>query len=639
MPTYSYLSRIASVIRLGALVRVLAFWTGWFVLARLLFLLYEGRQARSLDASLLAGLWAHGLRMDLSAAAYLTIIPWLLLVFLGQAGPRTLQRVMTLYFGLALAFTSLVTVADLQLFVAWRFRLDASLIQFLRTPGEALASSASSPWIRLTLLLIALFAGTWRLSWAYVIRPLGNEAPAGLRSALVTAALGTLLLIPIRGGLQWTPMNPSFAYFSNNDFANQAALNASWHFVHATVAAAQEPAQNPYRMLAPSEARAVVDSMFRTAAGRQTPLLRIARPNIILIVWESLTSKVVARLGGVPGVTPQFERLTHHGILFDSLFASAGRTPQGMVALLSAFPALPHQEILDLPRVAATLPMLGKSLGDAGWRSSFYYGGELEFANLRSYTSLGRYGRVVSVGDFLTRDRNSKWGAHDHVVLRRALDDLSREARPFFSTVLTLSSHEPFEVPETPTFPGTSEDTLFLNAHHYTDASIGAFIDAAQRQPWWDSTLVVIVADHGSPRPAPDPIADERVPDRYHIPMLWLGGALALRDTVIHTVGSQMDVAPTVLAQLGQDGNAFAWGKDLSARDARGFAYFAYHDGFAFIDSRGWVVYDELAHRTVQSGGHAVADQQRLGSAMLQASFDDLLTRRRYPARGATAGR
>ncbi|MFN8574451.1 MAG: LTA synthase family protein [Gemmatimonadaceae bacterium] len=638
MPIHSHQSRFDSVTRLGLLLRVLVFWTGWFVVARLIFLCYEWRQARTLNLPLFAGLWLHGLRMDLSTAAYLTVVPWLLLVMFGHAKPETLRRAMIGYFALALAFTSLVTVADLQLFVEWRYRLDSTLIHFLRTPDEALASSASAPWISLSFLLLGLIAASVGLARTTLLRSIESGPRTGLGTALVTLALGTTLIIPIRGGLQWTPMNPSFAYFSNNDFANQAALNASWHFAHATLEAAHEPTSNPYQMLAPTEARAVVDSMLKTVAAPRTRLLRVQRPNIILIVWESLTAKVVTRLGGTSGVTPQFDRLTHSGIFFDSLFASAGRTPQGIVALLSAFPAQPHQQILELPRAVATLPMLGKSLGADGWHTSFYYGGELEFANLQSYASLGRFSRVVSENDFASRDRNSKWGAHDHVVLGRALDDMATDPRPFFSTVLTLSSHEPFDVPEAPAFSGTSEDTLFMNAHHYTDASIGSFINAARQQPWWDSTLVIIVADHGSPRPVPDPIVDERVPDRYHIPMLWLGGALAVQDTVIHTVGSQLDVSPTLLAQLGRTSSEYTWGKDIMTQNDGGFAYFAYHDGFAFIDARGWMVYDELAHTTVQSGGRVGVTQQRRGSAMLQASFDEFLSRWRSPTRSVTAG-
>ena len=617
----------SSIMRVRLLLRVLVFWTGWFAVARLLCLLYEWRLTRTLDLPLIAGVWGHGLRIDLSAAAYLTLIPWLVLIAPCDTGPKLLRRVFGVYFALALTITSLITVADLQLFVEWRYRLDSTLIHFLRTPDEALASSASAPWVMLGCLLVVLIATSLVAARRFFAPALPTTSLGGPVAAMLPFALGLTLIVPIRGGLQWTPLNPSFAYFSNNDFANQSALNASWHFAHATLNAAQEPSTNPYVTLPHAEARALVDSLLSPTGVPFRSLLRIQRPNIVLIVWESLTAKVVARLGGLPSVTPVFDSLTHDGILFDSLFASAGRTPQGLVALLSAYPAQPHQQVLDTPHVLNSLPTLSKSLGSAGWHTSFYYGGELEFANIKAYTTLGRFGRIVGEDAFLASQRNSKWGAHDHVVLARAAHDLANEPRPFFTTVLTLSSHEPFDVPEAPAFQGTTEDTLFMNAHHYTDRSVGAFIAMARKQSWWDSTLIIVIADHGSPRPVPDPIVDEPVPDRYHIPMLWLGGAIAVRDTVIHTVGSQVDVTPTLLGQLGRPVHEYRWGKNLLERPDDGFAYFAYHDGFTYLDSRGWVVYDELARKTVQSGGRADPSHQRRGAAMLQLSFDDFLAR------------
>jgi arylsulfatase A-like enzyme len=607
-------------------VRIFAFWTAWFAVARALFLAYEWRQTRTLDLRLLTGLWTHGVPMDLAAAAYLTIVPWLLMVLLGRARPHVIRRALAAYFALTIATAALITVSDLQLFIEWRYRLDGTLIHFLSTPDEALASSASAPWVSLSCILVVLTAVSFLAAYRWLLRPPVALTPIGWGGALIPVALGVTLVVPVPRALPWGQLHAESAPFSANEFANEAALNATWHFAHATLRAMADPTDNPYAVLAPTDARAVVDSLLQPAHARRRSLLRIRRPNVVLIVWESLTAKVVERLGGARGVTPQFDRLTHDGVLFDSIFASAGRTAPGLVALLSGFPAPPHEQILHALHKVTSLPMLSVLLQAAGYGTSFSYGGDLGFANLRAYTDAGRFQRVLSEEAFPSRERSSKWGVPDHVVFGRVLADLAQERRPFFATVATLSSHEPFDVPVPPVFPGADDDTLFLNAHHYTDASLGAFIDAARRQPWWDSTLVIIVADHGSPRPVPPLVADEPAPDRYHIPMLWLGGALAVRDTVIHTVGSQVDLAPTLLAQLGQPADPFRWGKNLLA-SGNGFAYFAYHDGFGFVDPHGWVIYDELAHRATGSEGYGSARLEREGEAMLQTSFADYLSR------------
>jgi len=628
------------------LLRIFLFWVTWFVVARLIFLGYEWPLTRTLEAPLLTGLWLRGMRLDLSAAAWLTVIPWIAIAWRSARRADQCQRFLTGYLAVAILATSLITVADLQLFVEWRYRLDATLIHFLRTPDEALASSASAPWLPLGTILILLITTSWLAARVILARPLtdvtvgrapSDGVPRSVPMAWRPLVLGAALLVPLRGGVQGAPLSPRYAAFSSNDFANQAALNATWHFAHAALRDARQPLGNPYREMPAAEAQRLTDSLLAPSAvavpNGGSPLLRIAHPNVLLITWESLTAKLVGRLGGVPGVTPQLDRLSHDGILFDSLFASAGRTAQALVAVLGSYPAQPHQQVLDLPQVVASLPVLSRALEQGGYHSAFYYGGDLEFSNFRTLTTHAGFTRVVDQDAFAPDDRRSRWGVPDGLVLQRTLSDLASLPRPFFTQVLTLSSHEPFDVPEAPAFAGGGDDTLFMNAHHYSDASVGAFIGAARQQPWWDSTLVIIVADHGSPRPVPDSIVNERIPDRYRIPMLWLGGALAVRDTVIHTVASQLDLTPTLLTLVGQERAAldFRWGKNILARRDGGFAYFPYHDGFAYIDAAGWLVYDELAGKIVQAGGAGGARHQRFGSALLQAAYDDFLARRGTP--------
>ncbi|MBX6333696.1 MAG: LTA synthase family protein, partial [Gemmatimonadaceae bacterium] len=409
-----------------------------------------------------------------------------------------------------------------------------------------------------------------------------------------------VLIVPIRGGLQWTPLNQSSVYFTHDDFANQAALNVGWNFFHSLTTSRALARTNPYTELGAAESAQVLDSLMHATDSTAPHLLRVPRPNVILIIWESLTAKVVGRLGGVPGVTPCLDSLTHEGVFFDHLYASGDRSAKGLVAILSGEPTLPHLQIMNTPNKAATLPMLARDFDAAGYTTSFYYGGELEFANIKSYVIAGRFQRITGESAFDPKDRNSKWGAHDHVVLQRLLDDTRAMPRPFFSTLFTLSSHEPFEVPMAPVFPGADERSKFLNAHAYTDRSIGAFIRAAQREPWWDSTLVVIVADHGHVIPRLPPRDGMPIAMQYHIPMLWLGGALAVRDTVVTRVGAQTDLAPTLLAQLGLPHAAYRWGRNLLAADATSFASFSYLDGFGVVDERGGVVYDAVRRQVTQ---------------------------------------
>lgn len=600
-------------------------WVGLFIVTRVLFLAYEHTHATRLDARTLIGILVHGLRMDLSAAAYLTVLPVLVLAVTAAGPPALTRRIILSYTLVALGVVALLTTVDLGIFDAWGIRLDATPLQYLNTPHEMIVSAESSPIARLAGILVLLtLLGLW--GYRRLIAPhLEALGRAGWPAAAGLLALTPLLIIPIRGGLQWTPLNQSSVYFSEHEFANQAALNVGWNFFHSLTTAGALERTNPYTELGAAEARHVLDSLRAAPRTPSRALLRLERPNIVLIIWESATAKVFRRLGGLPNVTPHFDTLAHEGILFTAIYASADRSAQGLTALLSGFPAQPHRQIMNTPAKAAKLPTLIRDLGRAGYATSFYYGGELEFANIKSYLLSSGVQRLIGEDAFPRADRNSKWGAHDHVVLGRLLADVPQLPRPFFTTLFTLSSHEPFEIPMRPAFPGRDVAHEFLSAHAYTDRSIGEFVRAAQRQPWWDSTLVIIVADHGHLEPRLTPAGAMPAAALYHIPMLWLGGALATRDTVITRIGSQTDLAPTLLAQLGLPHTQYRWGGDLLAPGTPAFAYFAYRDGFGFVDARGGVVYDVLGGRIMERTGSAGAAEVRAGLAYLRLSYQAYL--------------
>jgi phosphoglycerol transferase MdoB-like AlkP superfamily enzyme len=614
--------------KLRFLLRYIAFWFLYFSLLRIAFLAYHSSETASLSAGTIGGLLLRGARMDISAASYVSLVPVILLAFAPIFPARALALVLRVYTCLAIFLAALLATVDLELFSKWGSRVDSTLLPYFRTPREAAASAGSSPIALLALILIVLVAaGVWGYR-RFIQRHVG-EATGGIltRTVLPLLLTGVLLLVPIRGGVQWTPLNPSSTYFSHSDFANQAGLNVAWNFLHSLTLRDYRTA-NPYAAAIPqAEARLLVDSLLHTTDSTTHHLLKVPRPNIILIIWESATAKVVKRLGGLPGITTHFDSLSHSGILFDAIYASGNRSAKGLAAVLSGWPAQSNAPILSSPARAARLPGLASDLAHAGYHTAFYYGGELEFADFKSYLVAHGFDHIVGEQDFDRKDWSSKWGAHDHVVLGRLLSDTRAAKRPFFTTLFTLSSHEPYDVPMAPAIQGTSEQAHFLNALVYTDRSIGAFVAQASREPWWDSTLVIIIADHGHPLPKLPAPPGEVASQLYHIPMLWLGGALATRDTVITVVGSQVDVAPTLLAQLGLPHAGYKWGKNLLAADVQPFAFFSYLDGFGWVDARGRLVYSYNTHQIMQRTPGADERAVRAGEAYQRLSYQDFLGR------------
>ena len=154
--------------------------------------------------------------------------------------------------------------------------------------------------------------------------------------------------------------------------------------------------------------------------------------------------------------------------------------------------------IMKLPRKSATLPSLARSLGREGYRSVFMYGGDLNFTNQASFMYSTGWEELIWQKDMQLDAPTSKWGYADDVVVDLFGDEveaLGREEQPFLAGLLTLSSHEPFEV------PFAKFDDKLLNAMAFSDAQIGRLIDRLRESPVWDNLLVVLVADHGYPYP------------------------------------------------------------------------------------------------------------------------------------------
>jgi phosphoglycerol transferase MdoB-like AlkP superfamily enzyme len=595
-------------------------------------LLYHGAASRLLSAGTLAGTFLYGLRLDASAAAYLSLVPFLLFVLGSLWGPRfPLGRAVGGYTAVMGTVMSLLIIIDLELYRTWGFRLDDTPLQYLSSPGEMAASAGSSPvW-----LLLLLFGGLLGSSW-WLYHQLLGTLPAlppwfGRRRAAFAGLLyASLLIVPLRGGTQQIPLNQSDVYFSPVPFANHAAINAPWNLVSALLL--RTDARPPATFMADSTAQRLVAPLYPLAVGAAAPvdssssILAEARPNILFIILESFTAKLVASTGGERGVTPVLDSLARTGVLFNQIYAAGDRSQKGLVSLLSGYPNQPTTSIIKFPRKTEKLPHLCQELTAAGYSSHYYYGGELAFANMKSYLRTAGYQKLTEREDFKPADQNSKWGAHDHVLFNRILDDLRQQPQPFFVTAFTLSSHEPFEVPMKTKFPGTDEPTLFRNSVYYTDASLGKFLLEAQKQPWYAHTLLVLVADHGHALPG---YSTNDAPAKFHIPLVLAGGALRpeARGRIVSTIGSQTDVAATLLRQLRLPAQKYIWSRDLLATGTKPFAYYCYTDGLGAVSPAGTVTFDNVGRRVMIHQPLVPASQLTLGQAMQQLTLEDFTRR------------
>ncbi len=349
-----------------------------------------------------------------------------------------------------------------------------------------------------------------------------------------------------------------------------------------------------------------------------------------MVIIESFSADLIESLGGLSNVTPNFELLIQNGLSFQNFYASGNRTYTSLPAIINGYPSLPADRVIKYNYIFSKFPSLAHTFNENGYHSSFYYGGETEFANIRSLILESGFDTIIDQRYFDDALKNSKWGAHDHVVFERILKDIEQYPEPFFTTILTLSNHEPFEIPSEPVFKNDDNPKRLLikNSAAYTDQSIGTFISKASKRDWFDNTIFIFTADHGHYY-AKHRI-NKKFPAMYHIPLVIYSNLL--KDSYVGTkntkFSSQIDIPAILFSQLHFNYSNFNWSKNVLNKFQNDFAYYVFVDGFGWLTKDNITVYDNLAGQIIyNSGDEAYIDESLInGKAYLQSLYQEFLS-------------
>lgn len=627
----------------------LVYWLSYFLFFRITFLLYHKGLTAELGSATIGGVLWNGLLADFLFSASLCLFPALLFLlwhFLphslsGRAGRATssagfISFALQLYTGFCLVFFTILCSADLELFRIWGYRIDDSPLLYLSTPTEMLFSLGGSPvWLLFILnLLINLFFG---LLYSRLLHPYSLRIQHSFRQSLPASVFSVaifLLILPLWKETTLISLKPDSSYFSDKLFANQATINVPWNFFYALGNDGEHT--NPYQYFQPSLADSLLNTLYGKRKDESKKVLNTAQaqPNVMLIILESFTAKVSRHTGRHQGVMPHFDRLAEEGLLFTQLYASGDRSDKGLVALLSGYPAQPSSPLLATPEKAASLPHLNQAFEKAGYHTAFYYGGKLAFANLQDYLQKANYHQLIAGNYFQDAQPKARWGAHDEVVLKKIWDDIQawdnkraeRQAdkQAFFKVLFTLSSHEPFDIPGKSYFGKKGSTARYLSALHYTDSLVGHFIDKAKKEPWYQNTLFIIVGDHGHTYPGNSRVYEQ---EKFHIPMLWIGGALKHSPEHISKTMSQTDLAASLLQQLGLSAEAFPWSKNILNSRQAGFAHYFFYDGVGLVTDSSYLSFDHKGKMLIEQEGSSGLKELDYAKAYLQKSYGDYLNK------------
>lgn len=605
-------------------------WALSGIASKLLFLSVHHSFIGTADAVDWCAVIAHGFILDIAIAGYLTIIPGLLLIISAWYQGKPLQWLLRMYFLVTTFLTALAYVANIGLYGYWGFPLDNTPLLYIKTsPGDALASMTLWQLILAAVSLIVITALQYIVFECGVVRNVVSDCKPqasgsqsfSLRSSFYTSValllLTAALILPIRGGFGTGTNHTGTVYYSTNTRLNHAAVNPVFSFIESVLH--QQDIGGQYRFMDDDAATILFNQMVFTEQRGDSAAVRLKEQenvNVIVIMLESFSKYIMAEGGHVKGVTPRLDRFTHEGIYFNNIYTSSTRTDRAIVAILSGLPAQPSMSIMDMPNKSTTLPSLARTLGNAGYDTHFYYGGDTNYSNMRSYLVGTGFQHVTEDSDFPVTEKRSKWGMPDGPVYDRILADIVREQsddKPFLKVMMTESSHEPFDVPYS---SGFKEEEL--NAFAYADHCLGDFIDQLRQEHSWQHTLVVIVPDHMGAWPHD---IDNYQLWRYETPLIMLGGVVE-RAQQVDALGSQTDIPATVLALLGHKHDDFLFSKDLLDSRAPRFAFFSFSDVMGIVTDSAAVIYDDIARKTIPLRGTDITATEQQGKAYLQKLYD-----------------
>jgi phosphoglycerol transferase MdoB-like AlkP superfamily enzyme len=534
-----------------------------------------------------------GLVNDLVTSLYVVtpLVLYLLLVPDRWHRSRISQALLATGFAATLCVLIYIAAAEFFFFEEFDSRFNLVAFDYLRFPEEVFLDIWEAYPVIKVLLVTALLAAaiTWVLRRHLLA---GTDAPSVLRGRLGPFAVHASLLA---AAIAWYPTDA--LSLSSNRVENELLQNGYSSFFRAIRTneidyhdfyASRQPAAN---LAVLAQALGAGDGQFTHLAegrlDRRFPARAsgLGHLNVVVVSSESFGAKFSRLYGSDRDLTPNFDAYAKRGLWFSHTYASGTRTVRGLEALTASFPPIPTVSIVRRPGNDG-IATWGRVMRDLGYDTSFLYGGYGYFDNMNAFYE----GNGFEVLDREAIDHvrfENIWGVADEDLFDLAIrhcTELHERGKPFFSIIMTTSNHKPF------TFRPGLEDLGIPERGggrkagvRYADYALGYFLREAEKQPWFDDTIFVVVADHGARvyGKAEIPLAS------YEIPlMIYAPKHIAPRR--VDTLTTQIDVAPTVLGLLGLPYEAPFFGQDvLHTREESRVALFSHdHDVAIYRNGR-----------------------------------------------------
>ncbi len=526
--------------------------------------------------------FGRGWRFDVVVICAIVAVP-----FIGDSAlpsrwvaSRRWHRARAAWFTLWLAFIVLNEAATPAFMGEFGVRPNRVYVEYLDTPGLVLATIWGAE--RVSLLIGVGLAGICSMWFWRRVRPTALPGlPFRLAGRLLWALpILAILVVGVRGGLDHRPLSASNAAFSTDPTINDLALNSTYSAVHALRQMIQER-----EVMSMYSAQPLDETVAAVRAGMQVPereflagggpsahrlvptAAHARKPNLVILLQESLGGEYLGSLGGRP-VATELERWRSRSFWFQNLYATGTRSARGIEAVVTGFLPTRSRSVIKLANAQHDFFTIARALKSQGYRTEFIYGGDSSFDNMRRFFLNNGFDRVIDSNDLGPGAAfTTTWGVSDGDLYRHVHQAVSQhhaDGQPFFTLVFSTSNHPPYDFPD-------GEIDLFdeprqtpSNAARYADAAAGRYLKLASESPYWNTSVFLVVADHSSRT-----LGADLVPvSSFRIPGFIAGGPVTPR--IVDRIVSQIDLIPTTLSLMGLDVALPATGLDQSREDLAG---------------------------------------------------------------------
>ncbi|MBQ6726987.1 MAG: LTA synthase family protein [Bacteroidales bacterium] len=542
-----------------------------------------------------------GWKFDTNVVCFIMAFPVLALIvadFFGKM-PNCLRRILIVFLSVVATAAFLVCGADIPYYSEFVTRFNVAAFNEFGNgnTGNVLKMIFTEP--RLILYIIPVIVLTALFIWLLtkiLNKNLVFEKGKYWQKALSAVILVVLIFFGMRGRIDFArrPLILNDAFFCRNHFLNQLGLNPNYVLIRS----AGEKLNNDYFSdVDEKQALAEVRRQLGIADnGEDFPLSRKIeydgeprKFNVVVVLMESMKASNLGHFGNGRGITPVLDSLCDKSLFFNNFYSQNTRTCYGIFSTLVSYPAMwPGNPLYATPlRKYESLPSV---LSQNGYSTGAVIPHERYYDNIYGFCLANGVDTVLALEDYPKGEVANTWGIPDHLLFDHSialLDALDAKGRPFFATLLTVSNHLPFVLPDkkiyTPRHPDYSDEEKEIE---YADFCIGRFLAQAATKPWYDSTIFVFLGDHGKASDSPYPISLDFV----HVPLIIYCPSL-IEPRVYDSVASQIDVFPVLMGVLQMSYNNSTFGVDL-LRQPRQYAYFMNGDKYGVVDGQWYYTCD-----------------------------------------------